>query len=91
MGNEEQEKLRTYFFISAPVFAIFWHHILFQTPIFDVYTHMAYYWDVTGQVLRKGDAKIKVPHHWQIYDQYRDWFNLTLTRVQGKDNSISER
>jgi len=91
VGNAGQEKLRNDFSHNALVWAIFWHHVLFQTPIFDVYTHMAYHWDKTGTILSKTDAKIKVPDHWQIYDQYRMWFVRTLSRAQGEDNSISER
>ena len=34
-----QENLRNDFSRNAPVWAIFWHHVFFQTPIFDVYTH----------------------------------------------------
>lgn len=55
----------------APVWAIFWHHVLFQTPIFDVYTHMAYYWGEKDIILKEEDAKIKAPNHWQLYDQYQ--------------------
>jgi hypothetical protein len=91
LGNGGQGKLRTDFSRNAPVLAIFWHHVLFQTPIFDVYTHMAYHWDKAGTILCKSDAKIKAPDHWEIYDQYRAWFEGVLRRVQVEDNSISER
>lgn len=86
-----QEILRSDFSRNAPVWAIFWHHVLFQTPIFDVYTHMAYRWDETGTILKKNDAKIYAPDHWLIYNQYQGWFKRTLERLQEKDNSITER
>jgi hypothetical protein len=38
------DKLRSDFANSAPVYSIFWHHVLFDTPIFDVHTNRAFQW-----------------------------------------------
>jgi len=86
-----QEHLRNDFSCNAPVWAIFWHHVLFQTPIFDVYTRMAYHWDETGTILNKDDASIHAPTHWQIYDQYQAWFKRVIERLKQEDSSITER
>lgn len=91
LGEQGENKLRLDFKNRAPIWSIFWHHVLFQTPIFDRYTHMAYHWDETGTILSASVAKINVPNHWQIYDQYQVWFKRTLKRLQEEDNSISER
>jgi hypothetical protein len=56
-----KENLRNDYSRSAPVWSIFWHHVLFQTPIFDVYTRMGFHWDSTGVILKKADAKIHPP------------------------------
>ena len=91
LGEKGENELRHDFKNRAPIWSIFWHHVLFQTPIFDRYTHMAYYWDETGIILNVSVAKIKAPNHWQIYNQYRAWFEKTLKRLKEEDNSISER
>lgn len=91
MGTSGQENLRNDFSRNAPVWAIFWCHVLFQTPIFDVYTRMAYHWDETGIILNKDDARIQAPSHWWIYDQYQVWFERTIELLKQEDNSITER
>ncbi|MBN1506452.1 MAG: hypothetical protein JW955_06380 [Sedimentisphaerales bacterium] len=91
LGDNGSEHLRQDFQNRAPVWAIFWHHILFATPIFDVYTHMAYHWDVTGTILAKEEARIQPPCHWVMFDRYHVWFRQTLARIQIEDSSITER
>ena len=73
------------------MWSCFWHHVLYGTPIFDVYTHMAWHWDATGIVLSKEEAKIYAPGHWPTYDRYSAWFWATLHRLQQEDAAISER
>ena len=75
----------------APIWSIFWHHALFGTPIFDVYTHMAYHWDITGAVLSKKEAMVHAPGHWPIFDRYRVWFEQTVKSLQVSDSTLTER
>lgn len=84
-------QLRKDFAKRAPVWSIFWHHVLYSTPIFDVYTHMAYIWATTEKVLTKNDAKICIPGHWLIYDKYSAWFAETLKKINDTDPSLTDR
>lgn len=88
---EGSAQLRKDFARRAPVWSIFWHHILYGTPIFDVYTHMAWHWDLTGIILSKKDATICAPAHWPTYDRYCVWFRQTLERLLREDAQITER
>ena len=83
--------LRNDFWRRAPVWSTFWHHVLYATPIFDVYTHMAWHWDITGMILSKKEARIYTPGHWPTYDRYTVWFQATLHRLQQQDHQITER
>ena len=84
-------QLRQDFFNQAPIWSIFWHHVLYSTPIFDVYTHMAYHWDITEVILTKRGARIYAPGHWLTYDRYCVWLKQTLFRIRSVDPTISER
>lgn len=90
-GDKGKSSLRADFSSRAPVWATFWHHILFGTPIFDVYTHMAWHWDVTGVRLLKSEAKLFAPGHWPTYDRYTFWLNTTLAVLRSHDARITER
>jgi hypothetical protein len=91
MGENGRTIFRQDFFRRAPVWSTFWHHILYATPIFDVYTHMVWHWDVTGTILTKREATIYAPGHWLAYDRYTVWFQETLNRLQQADAHITER
>ncbi|MBN1360598.1 MAG: hypothetical protein JW993_08400 [Sedimentisphaerales bacterium] len=91
MGENGRMRLRQDFSRRAPVWSTFWHHVLYATPIFDVYTHMAWHWDVTGIILTKREATIYAPGHWPTYDRYTVWFQGTLNRLQQTDAQITER
>jgi len=83
--------LREDFRRRAPVWSTFWHHVLYATPIFDVYTHMAWHWDVTGAILSKREATIYSPGHWPIYDRYTTWSQDKLGLLKQQDHQITER
>jgi hypothetical protein len=91
MGGSGMAFLRQDFLERAPVWSIFWHHILYATPIFDVYTHITWHWDATGTILQKRDAAIFAPGHWPTYDRYTVWFQGTLHRLQRAEAQITER
>ncbi len=83
--------LRQAFPASSPVYAIFWHHVLFQTPIFDVHTNRAFNWFTKGQYLEGRNASIPRGGHWELYDAYQQWFKKMLATVQQEDASITSR
>ena len=85
------QQLRIDFWNTTPIWSIFWHHALFGTPIFDVYTHMAYHWEITGTVLSKKQAKVHAPGHWPIFDRYTVWFGQKLRSLQTSDGTITDR
>lgn len=85
------KELRNNFKYRAPVWSMFWHHVLCGTPIFDVYTHMAFIYFTSGRMITKKEAKITAPGHWQLYGQYVEWFNRTIESVQTEDHTITER
>ena len=85
------QQLRADFLERAPIWSIFWHHVLFGTPLFDVYTHMAYRWDVTGTVLSKKDARIRAPGHWPNFDRYCVWLGQKLESLRQEDRTMTER
>jgi hypothetical protein len=84
-------RLREDFRRSAPVWSTFWHHILYGTPIFDVYTHMAWQRDATEDILTREEARICPPGHWLVYDRYTSWFQTTLGDLRRQDKQITER
>lgn len=83
--------LRADFPISSPVYAIFWHHVLFGTPIFDVHTNRAYHFFTTGEILPGRTAAIPRGGHWTLYDEYCAWFRQRLAELQLHDATITER
>ena len=83
--------LRADFSRSAPVYAIFWHHVLFGTPIFDVHTNRAFQFFTTGTHLKGSAAAIPRGGHWLLYSDYMDWFSTTLLALQVLDPKITER
>lgn len=91
LRQDGRAHLREDFRRSAPVWSTFWHHVLYATPIFDVYTHMAWHWDVTEHILPKEEAKICPPRHWLVYDRYTSWLQEKLSRLQRQDDQITER
>lgn len=89
--KQGKEKLRNDFKNRAPVWAMFWHHVLYDTPIFDVNTHIAFRFFNDGKKMTKEEAKITPGRHWKLYDEYCRWFNNQLTRLHNSDPSIDAR
>ena len=84
--------LRQCFRATAPVYSIFWYHVLFGSPIFDVHTNRAFHC-FTRSVLLEG-RKARLPYgggHWQLYFRYYRWFKCTLRELQRTDQSITHR
>ena len=91
LKNGGEKLLRHDFLVRSPVYAIFWHHVLYETPIFDVHTHRAMIFFTTGE-LRAGRATaIRPKGHWELYDCYCEWLWKTLEGLQLQDSSITER
>lgn len=86
-----REKLRRAFKSRAPVWAMFWHHVLYGTPIFDRYTNIAFSFFAEGKRLSKDEATIRPGGHWALYDRYCAWFNEQLARLRASDPGIDER
>lgn len=91
LADKTGQILRADFARKAPVWGPFWHHVLYGTPIFDVYTNMAFRWDSEGTILSKKEAVINVPKQWRLYDEYCHWFLGKLRQLQISDPSISDR
>jgi len=91
MGGNGKVIMRHDFFRRAPIWSTFWHHVLYGTPIFDVYTHIAWHWDITSVRLSKQEATIFAPGHWPTYDRYTTWFQNTFERLKYNDPQITER
>lgn len=83
--------LRADFPAASPVYAIFWHHVLFGSPIFDVHTHRAFHHFTQGPILPGRSAAIPRGGHWELYDRYTVWFRQMLARLQAQDPAITER
>jgi hypothetical protein len=83
--------LRADFPVTSPVYAIFWHHVLFGSPVFDVHTHRAFHHFTQGPILPGRTAAIPRGGHWQLYDRYTAWFRQTLAHLQEQDPIITER
>jgi len=83
--------LRADFASSSPVYAIFWHHVLFGTPIFDVHTNRAFTFFRTGRILKGRTPAISAGDHWNLYSEYSTWFSGRLNALQKQDSKITER
>jgi len=83
--------LRADFSKSGPVYAIFWHHVLFGSPIFDRHTNRAFQFFTTEVLLAGKAAAIRSRGHWGLYDRYTAWFHQTLADIQAQDPTITER
>jgi hypothetical protein len=90
-GANGSAALRRDFSSSAPVYAIFWHHVLFGTPIFDVHTNRAFQFFTTGTCLKGRAAGVPRGGHWSLYDAYTVWFRARLSGLQLQDSKITER
>lgn len=86
-----QAALRHDFPKTSPVYAIFWHHVLFATPIFDVHTNRAYQFYSTGVTYPGKKAAIPRGGNWRLYDQYAAWFHNRLNSLLQSDSTITER
>jgi hypothetical protein len=86
-----EEMLRNAFPDTSPVFAIFWSHVLFDTPIFDVHTNRAFHWFRCGIYLPGRGSSIPRGGHWHLYDAYREWFGQLLFTVQSQKPAIDSR
>lgn len=82
LGKGGGDILRNDFRGHAPVYSIFWSHILFRTPIFDRYTNVAFQYFANGKRVSKEDAIIRAGSHWIIYDDYAKWFTREQTRLK---------
>jgi hypothetical protein len=91
LGNGGSASLREDFPVASPVYAIFWHHVLFGTPIFDVHTNRAFQYFSTGVMQQGRAAAIPRGGHWQLYDLYCLWFTQKLANIKGQDPAITER
>lgn len=86
-----RDALRADFPVSSPVYSIFWHHVLFGSPIFDVHTNRAFQFFTTGVLLAGKDAAVPHGGHWVLYDRYTIWFHQILAQLQDQDPTITER
>ena len=91
LGFGGNAALRHDFPKSSPVYAIFWHHVLFRTPIFDVHTNRAYHFFSMDRLLRGKASAIPRGGHWELYDEYTIWFHNRLQHLQQQDTTITER
>lgn len=79
------------FAISAPVYSIFWAHVLFGAPIFDVFTHISFAYFDRGVRYTKSQARIFQPKHWSLYGTFEIWSARQLAALQKLDPSIDQR
>ena len=86
-----EQALRADFRWKAPVWSIFWAHILYGTPIFDRYTYASYMFFSHGSTLSREQAIICCPHHWDLFDKYHAWFETTLEQVSRSDSYVNSR
>jgi len=87
-----RESLRKDFIKRAPVYSIFWSHVLYSDPIFDVHTNRAFhYFGKNKKHLKERKAAIKAGNHWKLYDEYCEWFQNILRDTQSSDSSITPR
>lgn len=90
-NGEGERALREDFSWRAPIYAIFWGHVLYKKPIFDIHTNRAFHWFSRGDFLPEKKAAVKAGSHWKLYDDYVLWFNKILDSVQKEDSKISAR
>jgi len=83
--------LRASYRWRAPVWSIFWSHVLYGRPIFDRYTYTAWQFLAHGQRLSRTQAVIHAPGHWELYDAYRIWFEAEQQRLVCEDPTLDER
>lgn len=86
-----RKDLQEAFARHAPVYSVFWCHVLFRSPIFDVYTNIAFNYFSQKKQLTKKEAKIAVPDHWDKYAEYEKWFNNELVQLQKVNPTIDAR
>jgi hypothetical protein len=87
-----RDLLRRDFEKRAPVYSIFWCHVLYEDPIFDVHTNRAFHYFAKNKVhLKERNAAIKAGNHWKLYDEYCAWFMNVLRNVQSADSLITAR
>ena len=85
------EELKGDFAKRAPVYSIFWHHVLYDTPIFDVNTNRSFVFFTKGIHLRERAAAIRSGSHWRQYAQYCIWFEQQLTILRKSESGITAR
>jgi hypothetical protein len=83
--------LESDFMRHAPVYSIFWSHVLYDSPIFDAYTRVAFEYFCAGKRFSKTAARIAAPHHWALYSPYEKWFSLELRRLRATAPKIDGR
>lgn len=87
-----QNKLKEDYKNKAPVWSIFWHHVLYGTPIFDRYTNIVFYY-----LDRKNKEVKNIPKipgnstRWKLYDEYCQWFNETLLHIKKENEKFTDR
>ncbi len=86
-----KENLKNNYKNKAPVWSIFWSHILYGTPIFDKNTYASYHYLTTGEILSKKQAIIKSSKSWDLLDKYTEWFNSRLGELKKIDITIDDR
>jgi hypothetical protein len=84
-------QLKQDFSNRSPVYAIFWHHVLYGTPILDVHTHRAFLYFTKGKLLPRRKAAIPRKGHWDIHSAYSAWFQKKLLSFQKENQSITDR
>lgn len=85
------DNLKRDFAKRAPVYSIFWHHVLFGTPIFDVHTNRAFVFFRQGKHLKNRAAAIRAGAHWSLYAEYCKWFGALLSDLRTHESGITER
>ena len=91
LGPSGRAALQSTFSHRAPVYAIFWAHVLYGSPLFDVYTHVAFQYFCHGRRMTKKAAKISTPKHWSQYSAYEAWFVKQLMRLHKANPIIDAR
>jgi hypothetical protein len=94
LGAGGGKQLQLDFCKSAPVYSIFWHHVLFDTPILDVHTNRAFQWfrhEKERKYLAGRESAIRPGKHWQLFGEYVPWFNKTLENLRLEDQNLSAR
>jgi hypothetical protein len=91
LGAGGSKLLRLDFCDSAPVYSIFWHHVLFGTPIFDVHTNRAFHWFQCRKYMSHRTSAIPRRGHWRLYDEYVSWFNGGLEKLRLEDEKFDPR